>query len=175
MVERGGRSRFGALSKLRVTRNVVRETLRLYPPVPMMVREAAAPQRFRTRQVPKGAQIVLSPWHLQRHTRLWTDPDAFDPSRWERDADKDAIRNAYIPFSAGPRVCPGAGFAMAEACVLLTALLARFRFETEETPVPVAHLTVRTRDGLTLRARHRGSVSSAIPVENIDTDGRGEP
>ncbi len=141
---------FAALSEMPVTRNVIRETLRLYPPVPMFVREATGPETFRNRQVAPGAQIVVSPWHLGRHEALWDDPDAFDPGRWAREK---PAREAWLPFSAGPRVCPGAGFAMAEAAVLLAGLMAGFRFETLEAPVPVAHLTVRARDGIRLKAK----------------------
>jgi cytochrome P450 len=139
---------FASLSKMPVTRNVLRETLRLYPPVPMFVRETAGQETFRQRAVKPGAQVVVSPWHLGRHELLWADPDAFDPERWERGK---PAREAWLPFSAGPRVCPGAGFAMAEATVLLAALMAAFRFEVTEIPVPVAHLTVRARDGIRLR------------------------
>jgi cytochrome P450 len=140
---------FAGMSEMPVTRNVIRETLRLYPPVPMFVREATRPVIFRKRSVAPGAQIVVSPWHLGRHEALWEDPDVFDPDRWEREK---PAREAWLPFSAGPRVCPGAGFAMAEAAVLLAALMARFRFEVMETPIPVAHLTVRAKDGIRLRA-----------------------
>ena len=146
---------FGRLSSMPVTRNILRETLRLYPPVPMMVREASGPETFRKRSVPAGAQIVISPWHLGRHEDRWDKPDAFDPARWETEPAKKAAREAYLPFSAGPRVCPGAGFAMAEAAVLLACLMARFRFEVMDCPVPVAHLTVRSRDGIRLRVARR--------------------
>jgi cytochrome P450 len=148
---------FGAISKLRYTRDVFREVLRLYPPVPMMVRENACPEEMRGRKVAKGAQIVLSPWHLHRHERIWDRPDEFDPSRWQSEENRSCAREAYMPFSAGPRVCTGAGFAMVEG-VLLLALLARaFRFEpiAGQVPVPVAHLTVRARDGIRLRVSPR--------------------
>ena len=141
---------FSALSKMPVTRNVLRETLRLYPPVPMLVRETTEAARFRDRDIAEGAQIVISPWHLGRHEALWTEPDRFDPARWDGDT---PAREAWIPFSAGPRVCPGAGFAMTEATVLLAALMARFRFEVLDRPVPVAHLTVRSADGIRLLAK----------------------
>ncbi|NNL34433.1 MAG: cytochrome P450, partial [Silicimonas sp.] len=95
--------------------------------------------------------IVVSPWHLGRHEDRWSEPDAFDPSRWEDAAVRKGARDAWLPFSAGPRVCPGAGFAMIEASVLLAVLMSRFRFETIDRPVPVAHLTVRSRDGIRLR------------------------
>ncbi len=153
----GPAPRFSDLSKLRLTRDVFRETLRLYPPVPMMVRQNQQTESFRARMIKRGAQIVISPWHLHRHERLWANPDAFDPTRWTREDTKDSQRDAYLPFSAGPRVCTGAGFAMAEG-VLLLALLARaFRFSPIATrpPVPVAHLTVRGRDGIWLDVRPR--------------------
>lgn len=139
------------LSTLPVTRNVLKEVLRLYPPVPMMVRATTRDETFRKRRVPKGAQIVVSPWHLGRHERLWSEPDRFDPGRWDRDASQAEHRLGWLPFSAGPRSCPGAGFAMVEATVLLAWLLARFRLELCDTPVPVAHLTVRSESGIYLR------------------------
>ena len=148
---------FSDIARLRFTRDVFRETLRLYPPVPMMVRQAGCPVHFRTRKVPKGAQIVISPWHLHRHERIWTDPDAFDPDRWAREDNRIPARDAYLPFSAGPRVCPGAGFAMVEGPLLLALLVKSFRF----APVagfditPVAHLTVRSKSGIPLRVEKR--------------------
>ncbi len=148
---------FSVMSKLKVSRDVFRETLRLYPPIPMMVREAACPEYFRNRSVQKGSQIVISPWHLHRHERLWDRPDEFDPSRWHSENGQICQREAYIPFSTGPRVCTGAGFAMVEGPLILSMLVRRFRFEVVngKTPVPVAHLTVRSRDGIWLRVVER--------------------
>lgn len=102
-------SDFSSVSKLRQTRDIFREGLRLYPPVPMMVRETVCPETMRNRAAPKGSQIVLSPWHLHRHERLWDNPDRFDPTRWGTENGKKCQRDAYIPFSSGPRVCTGAG------------------------------------------------------------------
>jgi cytochrome P450 len=147
---------FASVSKLRLSRDVFREGLRLYPPVPMMVRETKCREDMRGRAAPKGAQIVLSPWHLHRHERLWDNPDGFDPTRWGTENGKQCQRDAYIPFSAGPRVCTGAGFAMVEGPLLLSMLVARFRFElTDRVPVPVAHLTVRAKDGIWLKITER--------------------
>ena len=135
----GDAPEFATVSKLRFTRDVFREVLRLYPPVPMMVRENRCPELMRGRQVAKGGQIVLSPWHLHRHERIWDRPDAFDPDRWQTDANRACARDAYMPFSAGPRVCSGAGFAMVEGPLLLALLARAFRFElVGEMPVPVA-------------------------------------
>ncbi|CAM5439520.1 hypothetical protein FALB51S_02776 [Frigidibacter albus] len=96
---------------------------------------------------------MISPWHVQRHERIWTDPDAFDPERWQAEACRRAAREAWLPFSAGPRVCTGAGFAMIEGPLILAVLVRAFRFEpvAGRVPVPVAHLTVRAKDGIWLR------------------------
>jgi cytochrome P450 len=148
---------FSVMSKLRLSRDVFREALRLYPPVPMMVREAQCPERFRDRDVKRGAQLVLSPWHLHRHTRLWDNPDEFDPTRWQTENGQKCQREAYIPFSAGPRVCPGAGFAMVEGPLILSRILRDFRVlpVAGRVPVPVAHLTVRSDKGIWLRLERR--------------------
>ncbi|UWR23880.1 cytochrome P450 [Sulfitobacter sp. S190] len=148
---------FGVMSKLRISRDVFRETLRLYPPVPMMVRENQCPETLRDRAVRPGSQLVLSPWHLHRHSRLWDDPDGFNPDRWATENGKACMRDAYIPFSAGARVCPGAGFAMIEGPLILSRILRDFRVTcvTGKTPVPVAHLTVRSDAGIWLRFDRR--------------------
>jgi cytochrome P450 len=153
---------FAVMSRLRVSRDVFREALRLYPPVPMMVRETTCPERLRDRDVAPGAQIVISPWHLHRHNRLWDNPDGFDPARWETENGRACQRDAFIPFSAGARVCTGAGFAMVEGPLILSMLLRAFRFEVVpgRVPVPVAHLTVRAKDGIWLRVTRREALSA---------------
>jgi cytochrome P450 len=147
---------FGTLRRLAFTRDVFREALRLYPPVPMMVRETVRPERLRDRDAPPGAQVVLSPWHLHRHERIWANPDGFDPDRWGREETRVCARTAYLPFSSGPRVCPGAGFAMVEGPLLLALLMGRWQVApVGDPPVPVAHLTVRSRDGIRLQVTPR--------------------
>lgn len=148
---------FSTMSKLKLSRDVFREAMRLYPPVPMMVREAACPEEFRGRKVKPGSQIVLSPWHAHRHERLWQRPDEFDPGRFSTPEGKESMRTAYYPFSSGQRVCPGSAFAMIEGPLLLSLLVRVYRFEiVEEKPaMPVAHLTVRGRDGIWLKLTPR--------------------
>lgn len=148
---------FSAVSRLKLARDTFREALRLYPPVPMMVREAACPHQFRGRQVEKGAQVVVSPWHLGRHQALWSDPDAFCPARWQTPEGRAAARDGFLPFSAGPRVCPGAGFAMVEGPLMLALVARACRLTPVEgrAPRPVAQLTVRAADGIWLRLSAR--------------------
>ncbi|KPN62236.1 Cytochrome P450 [Aliiroseovarius crassostreae] len=144
---------FSVMSKLKLSRDVFREAMRLYPPVPMMVREAACPEQFRGRNVPRGSQIVLSPWHAHRHERIWDRPDEFDPARFSTPDGKESMRAAYYPFSAGQRVCPGSAFAMIEGALILSLLVRAYHFEIvkEKPAMPVAHLTVRGKDGIWLK------------------------
>ena len=152
-----GPPKFADVKKLTFTRDVWREALRLYPPVPMMIRETTRPERFRNRDIRVGSYVVLSPWHLHRNPRIWEDADRFDPTRWQRENGRAGLRDAFIPFSSGPRVCTGAGFAMVEGVLLLAMLARAFRFHPVpgRVPVPVAHLTVRAADGIHLRLTAR--------------------
>ena len=161
---------FSTLHKLRHARAVFREAMRLYPPVPMFVREAACPESFRGRKVRRGSQVILSPWHLHRHERIWDQPDDFDPSRFDTPNGRNGLRNAYIPFSAGARVCPGSAFAMAEGPLLLSMLVRAFRFDTipGREPVPVAHLTVRAKDGIHLTLTPREAPPPQAPIPDTD-------
>ncbi|MEM9267400.1 MAG: cytochrome P450, partial [Pseudomonadota bacterium] len=137
---------FAQLRGLPFTRNVVRETLRLYPPVPMMLRDVARPQRWRDRAIRPGALAILAPWYLHRHTKLWDNPDGFDPDRWASEGPK----GAYIPFSKGPRVCTGAGFAMMEAVLMVSDLVSAFELRPVGAgPGPVSPITIRAQAGLT--------------------------
>ncbi|MFS4438763.1 cytochrome P450 [Paracoccaceae bacterium GXU_MW_L88] len=148
---------FADLTRLTFTRDVFRETLRLYPPVPMMVRETKQTERFRGRAIKPGSLAILSPFHLQRHQRLWDAPDLFDPDRWSRRESRENIRNHYMPFSAGSRICPGAGFAMIEGILALAMIIRRFEITaTARKPQPVAHLTLRAKDGIWLKLTPRG-------------------
>lgn len=122
----------------------------------MTVRECRKAETLRGRAAPKGAQVVLSPWHLHRHERLWDNPDGFDPARWQTENGKACMRDAFIPFSAGARACPGAGFAMIEGPLLLATLIRAYEFTPgPQRPVPVMRLTVRGKDGIALCLRPR--------------------
>ena len=129
-----------ALASLVQTRAVVSEALRLYPPAFTLIRAAIAPDRAGDLEIPRGAVLMIAPWVLHRHRRLWRDPDAFDPSRFLPDAPPPP-RFAYLPFGVGPRVCVGAQFAMAEATLVLAALVQSFRIalvdDLEVMPKPV--------------------------------------
>jgi cytochrome P450 len=150
---------FAILRQMPLLRDTFREALRLYPPVPMMVRETTRAEVFRNRKIGAGAQVIVSPWHMGRNENIWPDPHLFRPERWTQDDNRAAARDGYIPFSAGPRVCTGAGFAMAEGVLLLARILHdwQLRADPARVPVPMAHMTVRARDGIWLDLVPRGT------------------
>jgi unspecific monooxygenase len=111
------------MAHLPVTRAVVSEALRLYPPAFLITRQAIARDVANRTMVPREATVSIAPWVLHRHSLLWTDPHAFDPARFMPDAPPPP-RFAYLPFGAGPRICVAAQFAMAEAVLVLAKLLA---------------------------------------------------
>jgi cytochrome P450 len=148
---------FGDIKRLALVRNVFREALRLYPPVPFMTREATQPEKMRGHKLEPGSAIYISSWILHRSEQNWTDPDAFDPDRFTRKDTEDAQRTAYYPFSTGPRVCLGAGFAMQESTLILAALLRRFHFAPVPgcDPKPMVRLSLRPEYEILLRIAKR--------------------
>jgi unspecific monooxygenase len=132
-----------AVEKLKFTRAVLDETVRLYPPAFLIARAAAAPDVIAGKPVQKGDIILISPWILHRHEKLWRDPNAFDPRRFLTGTPPD--RFAYLPFGVGPRVCIGAQFALVEATLSLARLMASFRVElrSNEPVMPIGVVTTQ--------------------------------
>lgn len=144
-------------NKLALTRAVIEEAMRLYPPVPSLSRTALADDKVGGRCfIPKGALVVISPYLLHRHETLWPEPDRFHPERFLPGARETIERYAYLPFGAGPRVCIGQQFAMIEASVVLATLLRTLRFRhAGEAPMPVHHVTLRPQHGMPMRVMPR--------------------
>jgi cytochrome P450 len=153
----GSRPQFSHMKRLGLTRNVFSEALRLYPPVAFLPRTAACPVRLRDKNIAAGSMISVSPWLIQRHRRYWKNPDVFDPDRFDRAESTESLRQAYLPFSKGPRVCLGAAFALQEATLILGNLCRQFRFEKIEgfEPQPIGRLTVRSKNGIKLKVFKR--------------------
>ncbi len=133
-------------------RQIIDETLRLYPPAGIISRTAQTDDMLCAREIRPGDTVMIPIYTLQRNRLLWDDPDAFKPERF---ADRKAIdRYAYLPFGDGPRICIGASFAIQEAVIVLATLLKRFRFDLVEgkPPKPVMILTLRPEGGVWLQA-----------------------
>jgi cytochrome P450 len=144
------------LARLPYTTTVIQEAMRLYPPVWGLTRKAVAADEIGGHRVPAGADIMICPYTLHRHSGFWTAPDEFRPERFEASATAGTHRYAYIPFGAGPRVCVGSHLGMMEATLIAAMVAREFRFELagERDPRPEAMLSLRVRDGLLVKV-HR--------------------
>lgn len=142
---------------LPVVKAVLEEALRLYPPAAFLSREAIAEDWLAGARIPAGTVVTVAPFVLHRHRRLWSDPDAFDPSRFLGDNRERIDRYAYLPFGAGPRVCIGMSFALQEAVIVLAHLLRALRFDLAPNHVvePIQRLTLRPRFGMNMIVRRR--------------------
>lgn len=143
------------LQDLPFVRQIVDETLRLYPPAAILSRTAQTTDELCGREIRRGDTVMLPIYALHRNHLLWDDPDQFRPERF---ADRKAIqRYAYLPFGDGPRICIGASFAVQEAVIILATLLARYRFSAVpgRSPKPVMILTLRPEGGVWLQAEKR--------------------
>ncbi|WP_181705779.1 cytochrome P450 [Chthonobacter rhizosphaerae] len=143
---------------LAMTRAVVEEAMRLYPPVASLSRAAIEDDAVAGVPIPKGATVVIAPYVLHRHRLLWDDPGRFLPERFLGSAREAVDRFAFLPFGAGPRVCIGAQFAMVEAVLVLSTLVGalRFTYAGDGPPTPVQRITLRPRDGMPMRVAPRG-------------------
>ena len=97
-------------------------------------------------------------WSVHRHENLWNDPGCFDPDRFLPEREAGIARMQFLPFGAGPRVCIGSGFAMAEAKVLLAEMLrsAEFAYAGRQEPDPISRVTLRPRHGLPVDVKMLG-------------------
>ncbi len=138
------------LSNLTYTRMVVEESMRLYPPVHTIAREAINDDTLVGRRIPKGSAIMIAPWLLHRHVKHWDNPGRFDPERFSPEASAARARFSYLPFGGGKRICIGAAFALTEAIVLLATLAQRYRLRVVPGhPVePQGLITLRARYGM---------------------------
>ncbi len=134
------------LSHLRYTRMVLLESMRLFPPVWLLLpRRASTADRIDGYAIPAGSKIAISPWVLHHHPALWPRPAVFDPERFARPEPK-----AYLPFGAGPWACVGAQFGLTEARLVVAMAVQRYRWHAPPGPPPVPdpQLALWPRDGL---------------------------
>lgn len=148
--------------KLVFTRAIFEEALRLYPPVPVLPREALTDEQYNDRLIPKGSIVLVVPWLLHRHRALWERPDHFDPERFLPENAAVISKFAYIPFSIGPRICAGLSFGLTEAILCLATLAQSFTLRLKDGHVvkPVARLTLRPEGGLPMTVHRRETVST---------------
>jgi cytochrome P450 len=143
--------------RLKFTRAVIDETMRLYPPAFLIARAAAGPDVITGMPIKKKDVILIAPWLLHRHEKLWRDPNAFIPQRFMAPS-PPPDRFAYLPFGVGARVCIGAHFAQVEATLALARLIGAFRVElVDRTPLmPVGVVTTQPERSPLFRIARRG-------------------
>lgn len=131
------------LERLKFTRAVIDETMRLYPPAFLIARAAGGPDTIAGRPVKPKDVILIAPWLLHRHEKLWREPNAFNPQRFMTGTPPD--RFAYLPFGVGARVCIGAHFALVEATLALAKIIAAFRVSLvdKEPVMPIGVVTTQ--------------------------------
>lgn len=152
-------ARTDALEDFAVTKAVLEEAMRLYPPAAILSREAIDADVLAGRRIRAGTVVTIAPFLLHRHRTLWREPDMFDPSRF-LGAERDKIdRFAYLPFGAGPRVCIGMGFAVSEGVIALAHLLRAFRFDLVpgHRVEPVQRITLRPKYGMRMTMAERAA------------------
>ncbi len=134
------------LPRLRYAENVVQEVMRLYPPAPVIGRQAIEPCELAGYRIPARGTVLISQWVVHRDPRWYDEPEQFRPERWSGGLLRRLPRHAYFPFGGGPRICVGNHFAMMEAILVLAAVARNWHFE-----VPAGEGSVRPRPAVTLR------------------------
>jgi cytochrome P450 len=154
-VLQGRPATYADLSALAYTTQVVKESMRLYPPtwalIPRVARQSVTIGGY---ELPKGAWVYIYPWVLHRDARFFHEPERFDPDRFAPERIESIPQHAYIPFGAGPHVCIGNTFATMEMTLAIATILPQYRLTLppDHPPViPDAMIAIRPRDGLTMR------------------------
>lgn len=154
----GGRApTLSDLDRLKYTEMVVKESMRLYPPVWGFSREAIEDVQIGEYEVPKGSSLVISTYWTHRDARWFPNPERFDPERFSPEQESKIRKYAYIPFGGGPRICIGNSFAMMEARLLLATIVSRYTLSlapgqrVEMLPL----ITLNPKGGLPMTVRRR--------------------
>ncbi|MGB3640751.1 MAG: cytochrome P450 [Rivularia sp. (in: cyanobacteria)] len=145
------------LPQLPYANMVIKESMRLYPPVAIFGREAVEDYQLDGYEIPSGCVVMLSQWVMHRHPKYFDNSEEFIPERWENDLEKRLPRGVYIPFGDGPRICIGKGFAMMEAVLILATVAQKYKLKlVEDHPiVPQPSITLRPEHGIKVEITKR--------------------
>ncbi len=126
------------VERLAYTTMVLKEAMRLYPPAWAFGRSSAGDDEIGGHHVPRGSEVIVSPWVTHRHPGFWDGPERFDPERFTPERESGRHRHAYFPFGAGPRACIGQYFSMLEAAILLAVIVRDYEITSIADRVPLA-------------------------------------
>jgi cytochrome P450 len=143
--------------RLHYTGQIIRESMRLYPPAWSIGREAIDDCELGGYFVPRRSQVFAVQWTTHRDPRFFDDPLAFKPERWTSEFQESLPRFAYLPFGGGPRICIGNQFATMEATLILAAVARRFRLRlaSDEPITPWPSITLRPKQGVKVRVEEQ--------------------
>ena len=150
----GGREPTPAdIPKLVFCDQVIRESMRLYPPAYVVGRRPTEDVTIGEHFIPKGTNVLMSQWIVHRDPRWFADPLRFDPDRWSGDLAQRLPKYAYFPFGGGPRLCIGSSFAMFEAPLVLAMIARRFTLDLVSAPPikPLPAVTLRPGQPIMMR------------------------
>jgi len=152
-----GRIKPEHIDKLVITTQVLKESMRLYPPAPIMSGQATADTELADVPISAGTQIIIPIYAIQRHRRRWSNPDHFEPTRFAPENEAKIPRYYYMPFGAGPRICIGMAFSLIEGVAILATLVRAATFVTtcDHEPEAVSRVTLRPAGGMPLLVRMR--------------------
>ncbi|KAK9744576.1 Cytochrome P450 [Popillia japonica] len=146
------------LHEMKYLENVIKESLRLYPSVPFIIRDLEQEVQIGEYKIPAGVQVNLQIYGTHRSAEYYPEPDKFDPDRFLPENSQKRHPYAYIPFSAGPRNCIGQKFAMYEEKTVLATIVNRYKITAMETPETItvtADLILRPMNGVILKLQKR--------------------
>jgi cytochrome P450 len=145
------------IDRLQITTQVLKESMRLYPPAPIMSRQASVDTELAGVSVKTGTQVIIPIYAIQRHRRRWARPDHFEPDRFQPENEAAIPRYHYMPFGAGPRICIGMAFALIEGIAILATLVRAAEVSTSSShePEPISRVTLRPAGGMPLAVRLR--------------------
>jgi cytochrome P450 len=153
------------IDRLIVTQQILKESMRLYPPVPIMVRVAREGTTLDGERLTAGTLIMISIYANHRNRKRWRDPDHFDPTRFEPKIDKEISRYEYMPFGAGPHICLGSTLAMIQVTAMLATIIRVAHFETVpgHVPTPESRVSLEPKGGMPLRVWMRAGHALGHP------------
>lgn len=150
------------LPNLPYTHAVIQESMRIYPPVAIMGREATKDVLIGDYLLPQNCVVIISQWVMHRNAKYFDDPETFRPERWlenpgEQPLEKRLPKGVYFPFGDGPRICIGKGFALMEAVLILATIAQQYQFSLlpEHTITPQSSITLRPERGIQVKAISR--------------------
>lgn len=120
---------FGDIRKLEYTEQILKETMRMCPPVYSVLRETIEETQLSGYRIPEGTVLMLPQWGVHRDSRWYEDPKVFDPDRWTPERSRNRPEYAYFPFGGGARRCIGENFAMMEGKIVLSLIAQKYRLE----------------------------------------------